>query len=315
MNLKSRLLTLLQRKFIIVELAGGLGNQIFLMEMARYLSNLEDRKILLDISNIDSLQFRGKSTLEDFLLSPDLYIIEYGRLFRMVNSYFKKYLNCINRINRRFILVLDEVGMGLNKSAVDNLVRSRKPKLIIMFGFYQNFEFWNTPFAYTLKSQSKTYEDLIRQTVETNPIILHYRTGVIGTLWEYQWGILSPEFYDVALSALSEIIITTRKPVWIFSDNINEVQKLLEQSDLIKKYKLIFVDDSKMTPAEILMLFSKSNYLICGNSTLSLAAAKIGNVANVIVPLELSKHEPVEIFMPGNWIKIKSVWLMNTHVS
>ena len=102
-------------------------------------------------------------------------------------------------------------------------------------------------------------------------------------------------------------------PYWIFSDNIFEVKKLIEHSDLIKKYKIIFVDDSGISPAELLILFSKSNYLICSNSTFSLAAAKIGNVGNVVAPADLSRYAPVNIFMPNNWIKIKSVWLNSTY--
>jgi len=294
-------------------MSGGLGNQIFLLEMARYVSLSGDRKIILDISNIDSLQFGGKSTLEDFLLSPDFYIVKYGKLLKIMNSYLKKYLRYINRINKRLILVLDEVGMKLNKNEIEKMIFDRKPKIVILFGFYQNFKFWNTQQVYSLKNPSKVYLDLVELAIENDPIILHYRTGIIGTVWEYQWGILSPEYFKTALSALEKSASTITKPIWIFSDNIFEVKKLIEHSDLIKKYKIIFVDDSGMSPAELLILFSNSNYLICSNSTFSLAAAKIGNVGNVVAPADLSKYAPVNIFMPNNWIKIKSVWLNSTY--
>ncbi len=279
--------------------------------MARYLSRFDNRKVILDISNIDSLQFGGKSTIEDFLLSTDISILKYGKLFKIINNYVKKHLKNINRINQRLILVLDEVSMNLKKSDIDDLLYINKAKFIYAFGFYQNFMYWTGPYLYELKNPSKDYRDLNKLIVEEDPIIIHYRMGTVGTVWEYQWGILSPKFFEAALSALEESLSTTKKTIWIFSDNFPEAKKVLKQNDLIKKYKIFFVNDSRMSPAELLMLLSKSNYLVCSNSTFSLTAAKIGGVGNVIVPSEFSKHASIEFCMPNNWIKVKSIWLEN----
>jgi hypothetical protein len=64
-----------------------------------------------------------------------------------------------------------------------------------------------------------------------------------------------------------------------------------------------------MLPSEIMLLFSKANFLICSNSTFSIVAAKIGAVKNVIAPLDLSQNRHENFELPADWKRIPSVWL------
>ena len=74
-------------------------------------------------------------------------------------------------------------------------------------------------------------------------------------------------------------------------------------------YNIRFIDDSGMSPAEIIMLFSKSQFLICSNSTFSIAAAKIGNVPNVVVPSDLAKNSSGNSLTLNKWVRVNSAWL------
>ena len=312
MPIKTFFLSFLTGKFLLVELSGGLGNQIFQLEMARSLVNSGSRKMIIDVSNIDSQQFGGKSTIESFLFQPDVLIIKYGQYIKKFTNTFKRYLKYLNRINQRFVLVLDEVGMGLNINEVGQLVQSRNSKFIVVFGYYQDFAYWSAPDNYELRNPGKVYSDLVRLNTEYRPIILHYRVGSFGTVWEYQWGILNPNYFDAALSLLNKNSSIRKNPIWVFSDNTHEVKNIIKDSHVLDKYSFNFIDDSELSPAELFILFSKSQYLICSNSTFSLAAAKVGNVPNVIAPANLSKYSRIMISMPERWNQLDSVWLDNT---
>jgi hypothetical protein len=292
------------KSYIVVELAGGLGNQIFILEMAKYLASLNNGKILLEISHIDSEQFKGKSTIEDLVLDCDVKIFKYNKLFRKLIDYFKQFSTTFNKINKHLLFIPDESIFNSRKELLENHMKTQKPKFVILFGFWQNFSFWQNGSTYGLKNSSQKYLDTYRLMEELKPIIFHYRIGEYRTKWEYQWGVLSPEFL---INALTYLI--PDKLVWIFSDNLVIAQDFFRKFHITNKSNLVYFDDSGMSPAEIFLLFSKSEHLVCSNSTFSIAAAKIGNVANVIAPTEFSKYEHINLPLPENWIRSESIWV------
>jgi hypothetical protein len=83
----------------------------------------------------------------------------------------------------------------------------------------------------------------------------------------------------------------SKNSVWIFSDNITLAKQFLSSVDFPEKFELLYFDDSGMSPAEVLMLIASSSLLVCGNSTFSLAAAKIGKIKNLFVPSSFSKYD------------------------
>ena len=287
-----------------MELAGGLGNQVFILEMAKYLSSLNGGKIILEISHIDSEQFKGKSTIEDFILEYDVKVFKYNKIFKRFSDFSKQFSKIFNKLNKNLLFIPDESVLGSRKELLENLITTKKPKFIILFGFWQNFSFWLNDSKYALKNSSQKYLDTFQLMQEQKPIVFHYRIGAYGTKWEYQWGVLSPEFLIKSISHLNH-----DKVIWIFSDNLVMAEEFFRKFRITSKSILVYLDDSGMSPAEIFLLFSKSEYLVCSNSTFSIAAAKIGNVANVIVPTEFSKYEHIDFHLPYNWIRIESVWM------
>lgn len=88
-----------------------------------------------------------------------------------------------------------------------------------------------------------------------------------------------------------------------FSNNIDLARCLLKDHTDSEHCNVRFIDDSGMSPAEVIMLFSKSQFLICSNSTFSIVAAKIGNVPNVVVPSDLSKNSSGNILTSNKWMR------------
>jgi hypothetical protein len=292
------------KSYIIVELAGGLGNQIFILEMAKYLASLNNGKILLETSHIDSEQFKGKSTIEDLVLECDVKLFKYNKLFKKLIDFFKQFSLFFNKFDKHLLFIPDESIFSSRKQLLENLMKTQKPKFVFLFGFWQNFSFWQNSSTYGLKNSSQKYLDTYQLMEDLKPIIFHYRIGSYGTKWEYQWGVLSPEFLFNSLAHLHP-----DKAVWIFSDNLVVAEEFFRKFCITNKSNLVYFDDSGMSPAEIFLLFSKSEYLVCSNSTFSIAAAKIGKVANVIAPTEFSKYEHIDLPLPDNWIRTESVWM------
>jgi hypothetical protein len=299
----------MKKSIIYVELVGGLGNQIFLLEMAKAVAKLSNSTIYLNKFHIDRKHSNGQSTIEDFILGPDIKYTPDFRIGSIVLTYLKKYLKWIGKITPSALLVLDGTYQPPDYNEVARLVSASNPKVILIIGFWQNFSYWTTESEFVLKNEGFRYLELCTRMVRENPIVFHYRLGRLKNSWEHSWGALSPNYLVDSLVALDALLGGDCSTVWIFSNDLEMARELLAQANRPSHFHLEFVDDSNITPGELLKLFAASKSLICSNSTFSLIAAKIGKVSNVVVPAQLSKISNVELQLPENWIRIDSSWL------
>jgi hypothetical protein len=295
------------KKMVIVDLSGGLGNQIFLFEAARYIASINNSRILVNKSNIDRYHSAGKSRIEDFVFPDDVKFFKFSSWINKFYIRFRIFITRFNNYNQSLSLILDESYNLYESNQIYRMVFQKNPRLIIISGFWQNFSYLNNIFGYKLKSEGKKFLELSSKIDSQHPIIFHYRLGKIGNRWEHGWGALSPKFLSNALMALGRNN-PTFKNIWVFSNDLPEA-KILTETISYAPYKLIYIDDSELSPAELILLFSRSKIMICSNSTFSILAAKIGNVKHVLVPSELSKNGHNTFELPAEWRKVKSVWL------
>jgi len=296
-------------RFIYAELAGGLGNQIFVFEMAQYLSSLNNSKIFLNKFNVSQKHSRGSSDIGHYQLPNNTKFTNYGNVFNKFFNPVKRYLKYINKLDQNFILVLDDTDINLNQNKIVDLIKKRNPRLIIVLGFWQDFSYWRDNLKYTLCDESESFTIFLRELLEQHPVIFHYRLSTQYEDWEQAWGILSPNFLNDALFALNVLKSSKAVNLWIFSNNVDMARYLLKNYVSGEHLKIRFIDDSELSPAEVIMLLSKSQFLICSNSTFSIAAAKIGNVPNVVVPTNLSKKSSGITLTSNKWIRVNSSWL------
>jgi hypothetical protein len=295
------------KKLLIVDLAGGLGNQIFLFKAAISLAAINNSLILVNKTNVDKFHSAGTSIIEDFIFPKNVKFFKLNPLVNQMYFRLKQILKPLNNRNQSLSLVLHEDFSSNSFAGIRKLILQRNPRFIIISGFWQNFSFWGKKFEFKLRSESKLFRKLTNDLTKINPIIFHYRLGKINNKWEHGWGALSPKFLENALAVLNENNIES-KIVWIFSNDLTEAKKLIQPLDC-SPYQFFYIDDSKMLPSEIMLLFSKANFLICSNSTFSIVAAKIGAVKNVIAPLDLSQNRHENFELPADWKRIPSVWL------
>jgi hypothetical protein len=301
----------MKNRYVYAELAGGIGNQIFIFEMAKYLLFMNKGKIILNNFHSDKTHSKGKSDINDYLLGDKVTICKHNKIINILSAPIKKYLKLINKLSQNFILVFDDTDSEFSKNKMMDLISIRDPKIILIFGFWQDFSHWGNNHKYSLKHESEKLAYLLGELVHVNPIIFHYRLSTSNENWNEAWGELSPIFLADSLSSLSSKFkfSASKKVVWIFSNNLDYAKKLLNDLSNSSKYEIKFIDDSGLLPSEIITIFSMSKFLICSNSTFGIVAAKIGSVPNVIIPSVFSKYSSVDMNWPSHWVKIQSTWL------
>jgi hypothetical protein len=295
------------KRIIVVDLAGALGNHIFLFEMANFISSIDNSVILVNKTEIDRKHSSGKSTIEDFSFPSRIYFFTLSPIINILYFRLKHFLKNFNYCKLLPTLVLDEKYNSNSRIEVLNLICKQNPKFIIISGYWQNFAYWNNGVNYKLKSEGIQFKKFSNEIDIINPIIFHYRLGKFNNGWEHSWGALSPQYLADALDTL-KFDNSKSKTVWVFSNDMLEAKRLIGSVD-IPLYQIVFIDDLALLPSELMMLFSKAEVLICSNSTFSIVAAKIGNVRNVIVPSELSKNYKTSLEFPFEWKRVPSVWL------
>ena len=295
------------KRIIVVDLAGALGNHIFLFEIANFIASMGNSVIFFNKTEIDRKHSSGKSTIEDFLLPHKIKFFTLSPIINALYFRFKYFLRKFNSCKLTLSLVLDEKYNSNSRVEILNLVSKQNPKFIIISGYWQNFDYWNNNVNYKLKSEGIQFKKFSSEIESINPIIFHYRLGKFNNGWEHSWGALSPTYLNNALNTL-KFDNPNSKTVWIFSNDLLEAKRLISSID-IPLYKIVFIDDLMLLPSELMLLFSKAEVLICSNSTFSIVAAKIGNVKNVIVPSELSKNGNTSLVLPLEWTRVTSVWL------
>jgi hypothetical protein len=299
----------MKKRYIYAELAGGLGNQVFIYEFVKYISSIYGGKIFLNNRHIDKKHSEGKSTIEDFELPLSTKIVNFSILSTAVFIRLKRYLKIFNKFDQSLILILDESDSSLDKSMIYDLVFERNPRFILIFGFWQNFNYWSVETMYRLKSESRYFLELQEKMSIQNPIVFHYRLGVLNKGWEQGWGALSTEFLSDCIMEFNVSATHTPKILWVFSNDLNHAHALLHNLNFSQDLKVELIEDHMLTPAELMLLISKAKFLICSNSTFSLAAARLGGIANVVIPKSLSRYDAINIFPPVHWTQVQSKWL------
>lgn len=299
----------MKQSFLYIELAGGLGNQVFIYQMANFLNSLGKRTTILNTHHIDKNHSNGDSTIEDFELNSEYRITKFFPFFNFIIDRLKPYFKYLNKLNQNIILVLSDTDESLDPRKIANLVVSRNPKYLFVYGFWQNFEFWEPTQVLPIKNKCPKAQALLNKLALDNAIIFHYRLSTKNENWEDAWGVISPKYLIDSLDKIKLLWNLNFRKIWIFSNNIGLARDLISHLTSASNFDFEFIDDSGLRPAEIMNIISGGKYLICTNSTFSVAAAKIGDVKHVCVPLNFSKYKTVNFSFPNNWLKVENSWL------
>lgn len=310
-------------RIIILSLSGGLGNQIFLLKFASFVSSIDNRNIYILNHRNSHSQNNHESSFKDLNITNDFRVFKHNNILLLLLLKLEKYTQKISDLFPKIFLLLGLKQHGSTPGEIRELISTRNPLIVLITGFWQDFSFWDNS-TYTLRKKSESFHQAYLELGKHEPIIFHYRLGSIRNKFEHGWGALSPKYFFEAVNEMDSIASAKEAPIWIFSNDL-EHAKILFFDAKVLNHRINFVDDKLLSPAEVMILFSKARYLICSNSTFSIAAAKLGSVENVIVPKFLSSklgsvenviipsflstRRPVTFKYPAGWRSVDSDWL------
>lgn len=296
---------------IVVNLSGGLGNQMFQYAFGRILSLHHKTDLILDLSNYSinlnssyndyGLAIR-KYELGCFLLEPSFSEVTHKNFFFPKDNLASKILYKTERILKRKALIFE------SQNGYDEKIWSRVQRNSYIHGFWQSHLYFNkieqllkNDFKFNLNiSRNEHLEKCIQQY---DSIAIHIRRGDYesSTVVNNIHGLCSLEYYKSATSIIRNKILS---PVfYIFSDDIEWCKtniNWLPNANYIKNI------DSPAYYDMYLMSMCKS--IIIANSTFSWWAAWLNQNPNkvVIAPILWFKNttaDELKIY-PKEWISI-----------
>lgn len=302
------------RKHVVVEVEGGLGNTIFQYAAGKYLASKINTDVLINLKHIGNAK-----TNHGFYLNyifPDVRFqenISTNRfwLFQYILKNSDRLLNRLARRNKQFnklcttffkIYRSPKIGYDSNLDSIKDPIAIR--------GYFQTWKYAETligknTFVPQLKNPSAWYFEMSKCAKDVQPIIVHVRRGDYQAL-EDQYGLLSGIYYLNALKTIPKEL--GNNPIWVFSDDILQAKQILEK---ILPTSTLWVDPPQNSnPAESLMLMTLGYAHIIANSSFSYWAARLSLTSQfVVAPSKWFKsmEDPIDLINPS-WHLVDSNW-------
>ena len=311
------------KKKLFVPITGGLGNQLFQIAAADFYG--QDCEIIIDPKiGKPRNNFEGRPDCSDFSFPTNLKFLVSCK----ENKFHSKVFGYLLRsgLEKRNIekipgfLFLMKVSAAIifssrykrplwvyiNRGVGDGQMRT--PKFSgVLIGYFQSYKNIKDAFRKQLLTtfrnavEPKLTVNGSQSSLDTNEVlVVHYRRG--DYKFEDKMGIPNSGYYLKSLDY--QMKITKYDKIWIFSDEISEARKLFPNEFLATAE---FIDDSKLSPAQILKKMSQGTGFIIANSTFSWWAAFLSNAIpeNIVSPTPWFKYsdEPLAI-VPIGWNRV-----------
>lgn len=291
-----------QNNPLTVEIAGGLGNQLFMFYAGLYFQENLQRKVTFDISDLLRIKKLHPGENIQTLGLLDGYSTTDG--FKTLNKKMEKAVSGLKRFATK-----DPHGSTFTTKEIgfinSDLIASSFNRIS---GYFQTWIYFdslkNRPIL-SLESISNPSTWLIenlQRAERENVLSLHVRRGDYALQTNRMNGILSVEYFRKALMSFSECDC-----VWIFTDSPKEVEH--EFLQLGFPFEIV-CPPSNSDPVESLILMAASKNIVISNSTYSWWSAMLaGDEASIFAPskwYEL-REDPIKL-IPDTWSRIPSDW-------
>jgi len=308
------ILALAQRQFVTVNLAGGLGNQLFQYHAALHLANRLGVGLRVNATMSQFARTGHSDWLNGFDFPADKLIASSGP---KTPSYIIQFLKF--RLNGIFDAIARKAGFdswrvfGYYRSDVigfdENIFAIDRP--VTISGYFQSYIYANGLFeadlkpALPLKSPSGWFHKYATEFESNRILAIHIRRG--DYLKEKDsFGILSDKYYLDAISALRSRGGNWDK-VLVFSDDPDAVRR---EIPALSELSAEFITPPGSThAAESLELMSLAKYLIMANSTYSWWAAYRSSDCEIVRPSKwfIGMDNP-DLLFPNEWLSVESSW-------
>ena len=285
-------------------LAGGLGNQLFIVAAALAYSISTGSEVLFSSDEVrKSDKERGTSLKQlGFRGKPALRFIGFAN--RQVRSLLARFAGVIGK----------SLKHGSADIGFDPQLLSANDALLIR-GHFQTYRYVELPSVddffkgiYAV-NPSPQFTALVEEFRQKPTLAIHIRLGDYKSLSE-SFGLLSARYYEAAgRQAINNTSVKIQN-VFIFTDDpdgVNDYVKLLDLGLPIK----ILGRGSGLSDVESLLLMSEAQSLVISNSTFSWWAGMLGNKEKtVIAPRKWfrSMEDPDQLYPPV-WHLMESDWI------
>lgn len=290
-----------------VNLAGGLGNQLFQFCAGVWLSTKNDTRLVVDFSRIGhGGTNHGKSLLEFDLPNVDLRDMpetqtQFRSLIRRLDFKLRRQISWYNRLVMFFRHTYHSPVIGYDANL------EKLSSGVTINGYFQSWRYYDSlRIEFKLCTPSKEFGERVSKIRKQQAIAVHIRRGDYNELLN-SFGVLSGDYYSNAITLLDAKY--GERPIVVFSDSLNEALPLLELAGYSKSRISYF--RNSLSPAEELMLMSACDFHVISNSTFSWWGATLSKNSKLVVCPEKwfrGLPDPVDL-IPPNWFKIPSCWV------
>jgi len=262
---------------IIVNLKGGLGNQMFQYAAGKALATKTQQELKIDITSLTRANEIGNIyrpfSLDRFTLSAPLATdSEIQKLKPAQNILTKVYRKIVYKLQGDRTVCFDEAFMQLTGEQY-------------LEGYWQSPRYFENIredilCEFALKESDSSYNEQSKNKMQQgDSVSMHIRRGdyIKNPTVAKEFGQCSTEYYQKAIAHVTKH--TTNPRFFIFSDDIEWVKENLQLPT-----STVFVSDPSLTDTEELVLMSKCAHHIIANSSFSWWAAWLNqNPAKIVI--------------------------------
>jgi len=250
----------LKKAQVLVNLSGGLGNQLFQVAAACHLK-LQNIEVALDPIENDLNGYR-KTEVSELSKEIGLNLIQRSPMA-------KAFIKIIGIRKIIHLLILKDSYKESEPFGILEINQSNPPKRVL--GYWQNKQ---------MALHVKNYlDDKNDREIKANQLAIHVRRGDYLELAHQLHGALHGDYFLAATKSIIEHKKIDK--IAIFSDSINQV---MEESwvGLLPDIEIEFRQNSD--PWDSLLEMSSFEMIICSNSTFSWWAAFLNNNKTIVLP-------------------------------
>jgi hypothetical protein len=289
---------------IIVELNGGLGNQMFQYALGKSIAKSRNLKLLISIKKLneidESIYLKRSFELDVFDVNWNFTQTIHHRLFFPNNSLIFK---CLNKILR--CLIIEEKKFSYTEI-------NTKTRNTYLIGYFQSEKYFQhisnelrNEFLFKKKKNQKT-EHFQKEIMKANSISVHIRRGdYVEGITSDLHGFAGLEYYMESINYIKSNIANPK--FYFFSDDCDWVSKnLLPAIDCAE-----IVNHNKNEESwQDMYLMSLCKHNIIANSSFSWWGAWLNSNVNkmVIAPKKWFANKEMNLqtkdLIPENWLKL-----------
>ena len=295
------------KKMIIIELQGGLGNQMFQYALASIVAKKNDASVLLDLSFFDQREKRLGHTPRNFELT--VFNNSYTRASTS-DFFFFTQLPVFNKVKRELGLTYPKIYNEPSFEFHMDILLSKTP--IYIKGYFQSYRYFvgyeyfiRKLFSFPVDKLDVINKELLNTIQSLNTIAIHIRRGdyVSDKITAENHGSCSFGYYLESIK-----LLTSKKndfTLVFFSDDSDWVEEQFR--DLA--YSKIFVHHNKEGNSwKDMLLMSSCSHNIIANSSFSWWAAWLnGNTCKtVIAPKKwfAENEKSINDLIPPEWTRL-----------